>query len=141
MNQPTECKYCGCEEIATTTDSEIVFRCWSSYLTADDYWTVSNNCGARCAVQLVELRERIQQDIEFMKAREANFVTALRSRLRTLNERIKRAVEVLEGATRYDFIASYMPHMDKRSDGEFLEHEQAEQVIEILKGETDGQTD
>ena len=53
MNQPTECKYCGCEEIATTTDSEIVFRCWSSYLTADDYWTVSNNCGARCAVQLV----------------------------------------------------------------------------------------
>jgi len=141
MNRPTECKYCGCEEIATTTDSEIVFRCWSSYLTADDYWTVSNNCGARCAVQLVELRERIQQDIEFMKAREANFVTALRSRLRTLNERIKRAVEVLEGATRYDFIASYMPHMDKRSDGEFLEHEQAEQVIEILKGETDGQTD
>ena len=141
MNQPSECKYCGCEEVATKTDCEIVFRCWSSYLSEDDYWTVSNNCGARCAVQLVELRERIQQDIEFMKAREANFVTALRSRLRTLNERIKRAVEVLEGARRYDFVDGYLPCMSRRSDGEFLEHEQAEQVIEILKGETDGQTD
>jgi hypothetical protein len=37
--------------------------------------------------------------------------------------RIKRAVAVLEGATRFDFI----------------EHDEAEQVIEILKGETDEQ--
>lgn len=134
MNQPTECKYCGCEEVATKTDCEIVFRCWSSYLSEDDYWTVSNNCGARCAVQLVELRERIH---EFMKAREANFVT--------LNERIKRAVEVLEGARRYDFVDGYLPCMSRRSDGEFIEHDEAEQVIEILskveKGETDGQAD
>ena len=56
-------------------------------------------------------------------------------------ERVQRAVEVLEGATRYDFIASYMPHMDKRSDGEFLEYEEAEQAIAILKGETDGKAD
>ena len=56
-------------------------------------------------------------------------------------ERIKRAVEVLEGARRYDFVDGYLPCMSRRSDGEFLEHEQAEQVIEILKGETDGQTD
>jgi len=60
---PTECKYCGCKEVATKTDSEIVFRCWSSYVVENDYWTVSNNCGSRCAVQLVELRERVQQAI------------------------------------------------------------------------------
>lgn len=101
----TECKYCGCEEVATKTDSEIVFRCWSSYVVDDDYWTVSNNCGARCAVQLVELRSQVQ-----------------------------RAVEVLEGATRFDFIGSYMPHMSKRSDGEFIEHDEAEQALEILRG-------
>ena len=105
MEKPNECKYCGCGEVATKTDSEIVFRCWSSYVVEDDYWTVSNNCGARCAVQLVELRANVQ-----------------------------RAVEVLEGATRFDFVASYMPHMDKRSDGEFMEYEQAEQALEILRG-------
>ena len=62
-------------------------------------------------------------------------------KLKGLEDRIQRAVEVLEGARRYDFIASYMPHMDKRSDGEFLEYEEAEQVIEILKGEDNGQTE
>ena len=66
MDRPTECKYCGCEEVATKTDSEIVFRCWSSYLSADDYWNVSNNCGARCAVQVVEMRERVQRAVEAM---------------------------------------------------------------------------
>jgi len=135
MNQPTECKHCGCEEIATTTDCEIVFRCWSSYLSEDDYWTVSNNCGARCAVQLVELRERIQQDIEFMKAREANFVTALRSRLRTLNERIKRAVAVLEGATRFDVIPwDGGVSRDPSDGGGEVDADVVDQAIEILKG-------
>jgi len=138
MNQPTECKYCGCEEVATKTDCEIVFRCWSSYLSEDDYWTVSNNCGARCAVQLVELRERIQQDIEFMKAREANFVTALRSRLRTLNERIKRAVAVLEGATRFDVIPwDGGVSRDPSDGGGEVDADVVDQAIEILKGERD----
>ena len=102
---PTECKYCGCEEVTTKTDSEIVFRCWSSYVVEDDYWTVSNNCAARCAVQLVELRERVQ-----------------------------RAVEVLEGAERYDIITGYESYMERRSDGEFIEHEEADQALEILRG-------
>ena len=135
MTKPSECKYCGCEEVATKTDCEIVFRCWSSYLSEDDYWTVSNNCGARCAVQLVELRERIQQDIEFMKAREANFVTALRSRLRTLNERIKRAVEVVEGATRFDVIPwDGGVSRDPSDGGGEVDADVVDQAIEILKG-------
>lgn len=64
---PEACKYCGCEEVATKTDSEIVFRCWSSYVVEDDYWTVSNNCGARCAVQLVEMRERVQRAVAVLE--------------------------------------------------------------------------
>ena len=105
MDRPTECKYCGCEEVAAKTDSEVVFRCWSSYVVEDDYWSVSNNCGARCAVQLVEMRERVT-----------------------------RTVEVLEGARRYDIITGYESYMERRSDGEFIEHEEADQALEILRG-------
>jgi hypothetical protein len=76
-----------------------------------------------------------------VKAREANAVTALQSHTRALESRIQQAVAVLEGARRYDFVDGYLPCMSRRSDGEFIEHETAEQVIEILKGETDGQTD
>ena len=110
---PEACKYCGCEEVATKTDSEIVFRCWSSYLTADDYWTVSNNCGARCAVQVVEMRERIQ-----------------------------RAVEVLEGATRFDVIPwDGGVCRDPSDGGGEVDADVVDQAIEILKGDADGQTE
>lgn len=135
--QPTECKYCGCEEVATKTDSEIVFRCWSSYLSADDHWAVSNNCGARCAVQLVELRARVEQDIDFMKSREANFVTALRSRLRTLNERVKQAVEVLEGGDRI----MMMLDEDDEDVSFVVPATDVDRAVGILEGEEDEQAD
>ena len=66
MNQ-TECKYCGCKEVATKTDSEIVFQCWSSYIVSGGLWCFSSNCGSRCAVQLVELRERVQRAVEVLE--------------------------------------------------------------------------
>ena len=134
MTNPTECKYCGCEEVATKTDSEIVFRCWSSYLNEDDHWTVSNNCGARCAVQLVELRARVEQDLELIKAREANVVTAMKSRLRTLNERIQRAVELLKGQDRIIMVLD-------ENDKDVVPATDVDQVIEILEGEADGKAD
>ena len=105
---PTECKYCGCEEVATKTDSEIVFRCWSSYVVEDDYWTVSNNCGARCAVQLVELRERVQ-----------------------------RAVEVLEGARRICVVISdgNDDPIESEHDGViYVESTEADRAAAILRG-------
>lgn len=55
-------------------------------------------------------------------------------------ERIQRAIEVLETAVRQDFIIGYLSYMEKRSDGEFMEYEQAEQAIKILKGGDNGQT-
>ena len=105
---PNECKHCGCEEVATKTDSEIVFRCWSSYVIEDDYWTVSNNCGARCAVQLVELRERVQ-----------------------------RAVEVLEGARRICVVISDENDdpIESEHDGViYVESTEADRAAAILRG-------
>ena len=115
---PNECKYCGCDKFNADSVTMTRFRCGSTYwppvaqANQDEVWQIANGCAARCAVQLVELRERIQ-----------------------------RAVEVLERATRYDFVDGYLPCMSRRSDGEFIEHDEAEQALAILEGETDGQTD
>ena len=65
--QPTKCKYCGCEEVATKTDSEIVFFCGSSRIVSVGLWRFSINCGARCVEQLVELRGQVQQAIEILR--------------------------------------------------------------------------
>ena len=127
---PTECKYCGCSEIRSETDSAIHFRCFSSYWHDGDEWNIATNCAAKCAVQLVELRERIQQadhDIEFVKAREANAVTALKSRLRTLNERIQRAVEMLKGQDRIIMVLD-------DDDEDVVSATGVDQAIEILEG-------
>lgn len=118
---PTECKHCGCGDIRRKTDSRIVFRCWSSYLPADDLWTVSNNCGARCAVQLVELRANVQRavaDIEIVKAR-----------LRTLNQRVQRAVEVLKAGDRIMMVLD--------DDDDVVSATDVDRAIEILGGEED----
>lgn len=114
MSGPIECKWCGCEEVATKTDSEIVFRCWSSYVVEDDYWTVSNNCGARCAVQLAELRERVQ-----------------------------RAAEVLEGAERHEMVIDQNGDIDwvEIPEGTVMLSAPANEAIAILKGETGGKAD
>ena len=127
---PNECKYCGCGEIRSETDSAIHFKCFSSYWHDGDEWNIATNCAAKCAVQLVELRERIQQadhDIEFVKAREANAVTALKSRLRTLNERIQRAVEMLKGQDRIIMVLD-------DDDEDVVSATGVDQAIEILEG-------
>ncbi len=58
-----------------------------------------------------------------------------------LRNRIERSIEMLKTAVRQDFIVGYLSYMEQRSDGEFIEYEQAEQVIEILKGEADDESD
>ena len=62
-------------------------------------------------------------------------------KLKGLEDRIQRAIGVLKAARRFDLLRhTYMAHMDKRSDGEFLEYEQAEQALAILEGERDETT-
>lgn len=60
---PTKCKYCGCDKFNADSVSMTRFRCGSSYWPQDEMWQVANGCAAKCAVQLVELRERVQQAI------------------------------------------------------------------------------
>ena len=105
---PNECKYCGCREIRTETDSAIHFRCFSSYWHDGDEWNISNNCAAVCAVQFVELRERVQ-----------------------------RAVEVLEGARRICVVISDENDdpLDSEHDGViYIEAAEADQAAAILRG-------
>ena len=103
---PTECKYCGCREIRSETDSAIHFKCFSSYWHDGDEWNIATNCAAKCAVQLVELRERVQ-----------------------------RAVAVLEGAERFDCEALDGSTCRERHDGGGeVDADIVDQVIEILKG-------
>ena len=113
QGHPAKCRYCGCEEVVTKTDSEIVFQCRSSYMSADEYWTVSGNCVVRCAVKLVKLRANVQQ-----------------------------AVEVLEGATRYsgDLVENdqYGAYMQSGTNGERLDTIEVDRAIAILKGGDDG---
>ena len=75
MEKPTECKYCGCSEIRSETDSAIHFRCFSSYWHDGDEWNIATNCAAKCAVQLVELRERVQTAVVALKKAERYTVT------------------------------------------------------------------
>lgn len=102
---PTECKYCGCDKFNADSVTMTRFRCGSSYWPQAKMWQLSNECAHKCAVQSAELREQVQ-----------------------------RAVAVLEGATRYDIRTGYKAYMKERIDGEFIEHEEAEQAIKILRG-------
>jgi len=72
---PTECKYCGCSDIRSETDSAIHFKCFSSYWHDGSEWNIATNCAARCAVQLVELRERVQRAVDALKKAKRYTVT------------------------------------------------------------------
>ena len=107
MDRPTECKYCGCGEIRSETDSAIHFRCFSSYWHDGDEWNIATNCAAKCAVQLVELRGRIQ-----------------------------RAIEVLDGAERYDVESCEdSVSFDYHDHGQQADAEVLDRTLEILRGE------
>ena len=112
--QPTECKWCGCGDIEDQSS------CMQSVI-------VTFACGSMSDVEISETRW-------LRDSRCAGQVG-------DLYKRIQRAVEVLETAVRRDFIIGYSSYMEKRSDGEFMEYEQAVQAIEILKGGDNGQTD
>ena len=63
---PKECKYCGCDKFNADSVSMTRFRCGSSYWPQDEMWQVANGCAAKCAVQLVELRQRVQRAVEVL---------------------------------------------------------------------------
>lgn len=84
MSRPTECKWCGCREIRTKTDFSSHFWCFSSYWHEYDEWNLSNNCAAACAVQLAELRERVQRAVKSLEKFTRFYV-------------VNQVIEILEG--------------------------------------------
>lgn len=82
MAKPSECKWCGCGSVHSTSGSHVKFTCRSVWMADGDCWACSSQC------------------CDWMR------------------DRIQRAIEVLEGARRY----------------EFTEHEKAKQALEILRG-------
>lgn len=111
---PTKCKWCGCGDIERQSS------CMQSVI-------VTFACGSMSAVEISETRW-------LRDSRCAGQVG-------NLYKRIRGAAQVLQGAKRYDIITGYESYMERRSDGEFLEYEEAEQAIKILKGEKDESAD
>ena len=95
---PTECKYCGCDKFNADSVSMTRFRCGSSYWHNEEMWQIANGCAAKCAVQLVELKERVQRAVE---ALEGSYRIIIK--LNGDNEDVvfatdvDRAIEILEG--------------------------------------------
>lgn len=98
--EPKLCKYCGCDKFNADSVSMTRFRCGSSYWPQDEMWQVANGCAAKCAVQLVELRERIQRAVEVLEGanqimmvleddEEVSFVVE--------SQTVSHAIEILEG--------------------------------------------
>jgi len=83
----------------------------------------------------------LERQIEILKAREVNTITAMKSHAEMLNDRIWLALETLKAAKRYDVIpwdggVRCMPS----NDGNEVDVMVVDQVIQILEGVSDGQT-
>lgn len=111
MSRPTECKYCGCSDVLTSSEAFVHFGCGSGYWPGADQWTYANKCVGKCAAMVAELEERI-----------------------------KRAVEVLEGAERHEMVIDQNGDIDwvEIPEGTVMLSAPANEAIAILKGETDG---
>ena len=100
---PTECEYCRCSEVLTSSEAFVYFRCGTAYWPGTSQWTYANKC--------------------------------VETRAKTLEERIQRAVEVLEGAERFDVIPwDGGIRRDPAVDGWETDSGILDQLIEILKG-------
>lgn len=102
--RPTECKYCGCSDVLTSSEAFVYFRCGTAYWPGTSQWTYANKC--------------------------------VETRAKTLEERIQRAVEVLEGANQI-----MMTLEDDEEVSFVVESQTVSHAIEILEGEEDDKSD
>ena len=116
MDKPTECRWCGCGEVMSDCEALKHFQCGSGYWSGNNHWHRGTNCTDNRDARLTDLMDRIQ-----------------------------RAVEVLEGATRYcgDLVENdqYGEYMQGGTNSGWFDVIEVEQAIEILKGVGNGKTD
>jgi hypothetical protein len=142
MTKPSECIWCGLELLDDTTH-DTIFSCGTVQHPRSDCWSQSTGCE-----EIMRSRERIQradQDIEMVKAREANAVTALQSHTRALESRIQQAVAVLatlRAIQRHEVTpyTSRQVSWERTSDGPWILQREVEAVVDdlvrVLEGET-----
>ena len=98
--QLTECEYCRCNEVLSSSEAFVYFRCGTAYWPGTSQWTYANKC--------------------------------VETRVKKLEERVKRAVKVLEGANQI-----MMTLEDDEEVSFVVESQTVSHAIEILEGEED----
>jgi hypothetical protein len=61
MTKPSECKWCGCGPVQSTSGSHVKFTCRSVWMADGDCWACSSQC---CDW----MRDRIQRAVEAIRA-------------------------------------------------------------------------
>ena len=114
MMNPAECKWCGCGDVLTSSEAFVHFGCGSGYWPGSDQWTYAGECVGKCAARVAELEERI-----------------------------KRAIEVLEKAERHEPVIDQHGGIDWLDipEGMMMLSEPANEAIAILKGGDNGKAD
>ena len=133
--RPTECIWCGLELLDDTTH-DTIFACGTVRHPRSDRWSQSTGCK-----EIMRSREQIQradQDMEIVKAREANAVTALQSHTRTLESRIQRAIEAIRAANRYYLLGEVALIPDET--GNLTQACVLDDVAAILEGKSNDET-
>ena len=111
-HRPSECEFCGCSEVARDGyliggERIVTFRCGT-------LWTIEDGCGKW-------LQDKI----------------GCGRHVGELYRRIQRALEKLKAAKRHDFVVNFMSSMQQRDDGDFVEFDDVDQVIQILEDKND----
>ena len=113
MTKPSECRWCGAERIALSPrPNEIYFGCWTTYRPDTDAWDQDASCVERMAAQATILREQIRQALERLKSAQ------------------RYDVEPYEDSVSHDY----------HDAGQHVNADCVDQAIQILEGESDGET-
>jgi len=68
MEKPSECRWCGCGSVYSTSDRHVKFACRSSWTADGDCWA----CGSQCCDGM---QHRIQRAVDALKKAERYTVT------------------------------------------------------------------
>jgi len=111
-HRPSECVHCGCSEVARDgylIDGQrlVSFRCGT-------LWTHEDGGGKW-------LQDKI----------------GCNGHIGDLYRRIRRALRMIKTAERHEFVDGYSPRMRRCGDGDFVEFDDVDKVIQILEGKSD----
>ena len=110
--RPSECKWCRCDTYVTDCDALRHFRCGSAYWPGTDSWTYTGECVGKCVSRAVASESRIW-----------------------------RALTLLKSAERYDTDEVDPETWCGDDVAQAVDADCVDQVIQILEGKSDGETD